>query len=220
MRFPVTTNGVKCGFNNSAVESKLGSTKRVSATKGVVKLAMLSVLLFVAVPSAQAQTETVLYSFANSPDGANPRFVTPVLDTKGNLYGTTNYGGAYGYGTVFKLTPSGMETILHSFDLNGTDGAYPYASLVRDKKGNLYGTTTEGGADDIDGTVFELTPTKKGWTETVLHSFGASGDGSQPYSALTLDKNGNLYGTTNVGGAYSGGHRRLRAPSRSCAAAS
>ena len=194
-----------CGFNHSAVEPKLGSIKRVSATQAVMTLAMFSAMLFVAVPSAQTQTETVLSSFANSPDGANPRFGTPILDAKGNLYGTTNYGGAHGYGTVFKLTPSGRKTILHSFDPNGTDGAYPWAGLVRDKNGNLYGTTVEGGTDVIDGTVFKLTHTSKGWTETILHSFGASQDGSQPYSVLTLDATGNLYGTTNVGGAYSYG---------------
>jgi uncharacterized repeat protein (TIGR03803 family) len=191
-----------CGFNNSAVQPKLLSTKRVSATQGVVTLAMFCAVLFVAVPPAQTQTETVFYSFANSPHGANPRFVTPVLDANGNLYGTTNYGGAYGYGTVFKVTSSGKETILHSFDPNGTDGAYPWAGLVRDRYGNFYGTTVEGGDDVIDGTVFKLTHTKKGWTETILHSFGASQDGSQPYCVLTLDATGNLYGTTNVGGAY------------------
>ena len=194
-----------CGFNNAAAEPKLLSTKRVSATQAVVAMAMFCAVLFVAVPPAQAETENVFYSFVNSPDGANPRFVTPVLDAKGNLYGTTNYGGAYNYGTVFKVTPSGEETILHSFDPNGTDGAYPWAGLVRDAKGNLYGTTVEGGTDVIDGTVFKLTRTRKGWAETILHSFGASGDGSQPYSVLTLDKTGNLYGTTNVGGAYSYG---------------
>ena len=90
------------------------------------------------------------------------------------------------------------------FDVNGTDGAYPLASLVM-YRGNLYGTTLEGGTDNIDGTVFELKHTTKGWTETILHSFGASGDGSQPYCALTLDTAGNLYGTTNVGGAYDRG---------------
>ena len=150
------------------------------------------------------QTEKVLYSFANSPDGANPRYVTPVLDTNGNLYGTTNYGGAYGFGTAFKLTPSGTQTILHSFDVNGTDGAYPVASLVM-YKGNLYGTTVEGGTYNIDGTVFELRHTTLGWRETILHSFGASGDGSQPYCTLTLDTTGNLYGTTYYGGAHSYG---------------
>ena len=161
-------------------------------------------LLLAAVRPAHGQTETVLYSFANTPDGANPRYVTPILDTQGNLYGTTEYGGAYDFGTVFELTPSGTETVLHSFDVNGTDGAYPVGSLVM-YKGNLYGTTIEGGTDNIDGTVFELKHTTKGWSETILHSFGAIGDGAQPNCALTVDTLGSLYGTTNVGGAYSGG---------------
>jgi uncharacterized repeat protein (TIGR03803 family) len=163
-----------------------------------------SVLLLAAIPLANGQTESVLHSFANSPDGANPRYVAPVLDTKGNLYGTTNYGGTHGLGTVFEVTPSGTTTILHSFNVNGTDGAYPVASLVF-YQGNLYGTTTEGGTLDVDGTVFELKHTTKGWKEAILHSFGASGDGSQPTCALTFDTAGNLYGTTNVGGAYQKG---------------
>lgn len=167
-------------------------------------LALLSAMLLVLIPPAHSQTETVRYSFANTPDGANPRYVTPVLDAKGNLYGTTEYGGAFGFGTVFELTASGTETILHNFDVNGTDGAYPVASLVM-YRGNLYGTTVEGGTDSIDGTVFELKHTTKGWTERILHSFGATGDGSQPSCALTVDTTGNLYGTTNVGGAYSRG---------------
>ena len=205
MYFLETKGEGKCGLNNSAVGRTFVSPQLVSAKPvGVLALALLSALLLAAVPPAHGQTEKVLYSFANSPDGANPRYVTPVLDTNGNLYGTTNYGGAYGFGTAFKLTRSGTETILHSFDVNGTDGAYPVASLVM-YKGNLYGTTVEGGTYNIDGTVFELKHTTNGWTETILHSFGASGDGSQPYCALTLDTTGNLYGTTNVGGAYSYG---------------
>jgi uncharacterized repeat protein (TIGR03803 family) len=158
-----------------------------------------------------SQTETVLHSFANSPDGANPRYVTPVLDARGNLYGTTNYGGAYGFGTVFELAPLGTEKILHSFDVNGTDGAYPESSVVL-YEGSVYGTTAEGGSDNIDGTVFKLSPPPTfcrtivcPWVERILHSFGTSGDGSQPYAVLTVDTHGNLYGTTNVGGAYSQG---------------
>jgi len=169
-----------------------------------MRLALLSAMLLAVIPLAHGQTETVRFSFANTPDGANPRYMTPVLGGTGNLYGTTQYGGAFDFGAVFELTPSGTETILHSFDVNGTDGAYPVASLVM-YKGNLYGTTVEGGTDSIYGTVFELKHTTKGWTETILHSFGASGDGSQPSCALTLDTAGNLYGTTNVGGAYSYG---------------
>ena len=128
-----------------------------------------------------------------------------MLDAKGNLYGTTNYGGAYGAGIVFELTSSGAEKILHSFNVDGTDGFYPEAGLLLDTKGNLYGTTVEGGAFGVDGTVFKLTPTKKGWTETIVHSFGATGDGGQPYAVLTLDTAGNLYGTAFYGGAYSQG---------------
>jgi uncharacterized repeat protein (TIGR03803 family) len=215
MYFLETKGEGKCGLNNSAVGPRFVAPKLVSAKPGGMRLALalLSALLLSAVAPAHGQTENVLHSFANSPDGANPRYVTPVLDTTGNLYGTTNYGGAHGFGTVFKLTPSGTEKILHSFDVNGTDGAYPVASLVM-YKGNLYGTTVEGGTYNIDGTVFELKHTTKGWTETVLHSFGASGDGSQPYCALTVDTLGNLYGTTYYGGAYGYGTVFELTPSR------
>ena len=206
MYFLGTSSEDKCGLNNSAVGQKFVSPQLVSAKPvgARLALALLSALLLAAVPPAHGQAEKVLYSFVNSPDGANPRYVTPILDTNGNLYGTTNFGGAYGFGTVFKLAPSGTETVLHSFDVNGKDGAYPEAGLTM-YKGNLYGTTVEGGTDSIDGTVFELTHTTKGWTEKILHSFGATGDGSQPYCVLTFDTAGNLYGTTNVGGAYSYG---------------
>jgi uncharacterized repeat protein (TIGR03803 family) len=207
MSFLETKSEGKCGLNNSAVGRKFVSLQLVLATPIGTRLALavLSALLLAAVPPAHGQTEHVLYSFANSPDGANPRYVTPVLDAKGNLYGTTNYGGNYGLGTVFELTSSGTETAFHSFNVDGTDGAYPEAGLVM-YQGNLYGTTVEGGTDNIYGTVFELKHTTKGWTEKILHSFGAIGDGSQPYCALTVDsKTGNLYGTTSVGGAYSYG---------------
>ena len=206
MYFLETKGEGKRGLNNSLAGLKFASPQLVSAKPiGMLVFGLISVLLLTAVTPAHGQTESVLYSFANSPDGANPRYVTPVLDSKGNLYGTTNYGGAYGLGTVFELTPSGTETVLHIFNVDGTDGAYPEAGLLL-YKGKLYGTTVEGGTDNIDGTVFELTHTTKGWNETILHSFGAIGDGSQPYCVLTVDsKTGNLYGTTNVGGAYSHG---------------
>jgi uncharacterized repeat protein (TIGR03803 family) len=149
-------------------------------------------------------TEQVLYSFgATSTDGANP--VDGLLfDTNGNLYGTTLYGGTYNYGTVFELSPaaggSWTEKILHSFNLNGIDGTLPYASLIQDAAGNLYGTATGGGVNDYSGglgAVFELTPAAGGeWTEQVLHSFNAIvTDGDYPYGRLVLDGAGNLYGT-------------------------
>jgi uncharacterized repeat protein (TIGR03803 family) len=147
-------------------------------------------------------TETVLHSFGdNAMDGQNP-IAELITDAEGNLYGTTYLGGAHGVGTVFELSPTGTETILHSFRKGGRDGHTPYAGLIMDAKGNLYGTTYAGGAYGI-GTVFELSPTG---TETILHSFAAhKTDGAHPYARLVMDAKGSLYGTTVVGGAYGGG---------------
>src|ERR1039458_6316092 len=116
-------------------------------------------------------TETVLHNFNNNgTDGAYP-YAGLIFDAAGNLYGTTLEGGAYGYGAVFEVTPNGTETVLHNFNNNGTDGYSPYASLIFDAAGNLYGTTNSGGTYN-HATVFELTPAAGGgWTETVLHSF-------------------------------------------------
>jgi len=157
----------------------------------------LPVLVLIVTIPALSQTETVLHSFAGSPDGANPYFVAAVIDSKGNLYGTTARGGAHDSGTVFELTPSGVEKILHSFGAAG-DGNTPYSSLIMDTKGNLYGTTAKGGAYG-GGTVFELTPSR---TKKILHSFGAGRDGSFPYAGLVLDAKRNFYGTTVSGGAH------------------
>ena len=160
-------------------------------------------------PTEGGWTETILHSFKyNGTDGFLP-WSALIFGKKGRLYGTTLNGGAYNYGTVFELTPTKKgwtETILHSFEDNGTDGYEPEAGLVFDKKGNLYGTTLVGGADG-DGTVFELTPTKQGWTETILWSLNPRNrpEGADPYAGLVFDKNGNLYGTTPDGGAYSYG---------------
>ncbi len=161
---------------------------------------MFCMLLLGAPTRAHAQSETLFYSFAPSPDGASP--VAPlVLDSKGNLYGTTQDGGADRFGTVFKITPSGAETVFHSFPANSMDGAVPEAGLVMDSSGNLYGTTSSGGAHSV-GTVFEVT---SAGTETVLYSFTGGLDGGIPYGGLVLDSEGNLYGTTRSGGAYHGG---------------
>jgi uncharacterized repeat protein (TIGR03803 family) len=145
-------------------------------------------------------TETILHMFTNSTDGANV-WAGLVRDTRGNLYGTTYQGGTYNEGTVFEVTASGTETILHSFNNNGTDGYGPVARLAIDSQGNLYGTTEFGGTYTY-GTVFELTPSG---TETILHSFGSGSDGRNPVAGLVRDTNGNLYGTTEKGGAYGGG---------------
>ena len=140
-------------------------------------------------------TLTTLYSFCNSypcQDGANPG-ARLVQATNGNFYGTTQNGGTNGYGTVFKITPSGKLTTLHSFD--GNDGVDPYAGLLQATNGSLYGTTQNGGANN-NGTLFKITPSGK---LTTLHSFDGP-DGELPYGALVQGTNGNLYGTTQMGG--------------------
>jgi uncharacterized repeat protein (TIGR03803 family) len=143
---------------------------------------------------------TLLHSFSGNPDGADPHCGL-IRDKAGNLYGTTIYGGAGGgYGTVFKLSPKGKLTLLHSFSGN-PDGVNPYARLVRDAAGNLYGTTFYGGTLGY-GTVFEVSKSGK---LTVLHSFNFSPDGGNPIGGLVLDKAGNLYGTTSGGGDTSCG---------------
>jgi uncharacterized repeat protein (TIGR03803 family) len=142
---------------------------------------------------APGGAETVMHIFqGNSSDGGNPEGGL-IIDPAGNLYGTTFMGGASNLGTVFEISPSGAETILHSF-AGGSDGANPVAGLVMDVAGDLYGTTAEGGATD-DGTVFEITPQG---VETVLHTFQGS-DGRVP-DGLIMDKAGNLYGTAASGG--------------------
>jgi uncharacterized repeat protein (TIGR03803 family) len=153
-----------------------------------------------------AGTEAVLHTFTAGADGGYP-FAGLVRDAAGNLYGTTWDGGASGYGVVFKLGPSGTETLLHSFTgPNGNlDGAAPYAGLIQDAGGNLYGTATFGGAHDY-GVVFELircdsAPT--GYDFKVLYTFTGA-DGGQPVAGLIRDAAGNLYGTTTTGGSVRG----------------
>jgi len=161
-------------------------------------------------------TEKLLYSFgATSTDGDIP-LGNLIFDTAGNLYGTTEYGGANQItyagkttyaGTVFELSPATgggwTEKVLYNFGATATDGAHPLANLVLDSKGNLYGTTYGGGQWGL-GTAFELSPGSGGtWTETILHSFGGYlTDGEVPESGLVFDSKGNLYGTTEAGGAY------------------
>jgi uncharacterized repeat protein (TIGR03803 family) len=143
--------------------------------------------------------ETVLYSFTGmGGDGETPYYAGVVRDAPGNLYGTTVYGGASVFGTVFKVDSTGKETVLYSFTGGTKDGAYPEAGLVLDTQGNLYGTTISGGAAG-NGTVFKLDTSGK---ETVLYSFtGTKGDGAAPQAGLVLDMQDNLYGTTTSGGA-------------------
>ncbi len=171
-----------------------------------------------------AEHLTVIHDFTGSRgDGINP-LAGVILDGQGNLYGTTVAGGnlsctlpspwggqVNGCGMVYKLDPSGHETVLHSFTglSGGGDGAGPYAAVVEDGAGNLYGTTYWGGngsslctsnGQQGCGTVFKVDPSGH---ETVLYRFtGANGDGESPEAALVLDAQGNLYGTTSFGGSY------------------
>lgn len=143
--------------------------------------------------------ERVLYNFTGGTDGSSPCSGF-VQDSQGNLYSTTNLGGAYGKGTVFKLSPNGVETVLHSFG-NGTDGANPEAGLLFDSNsGRLYGITLMGGTSSW-GTVFTMTLSG---SEKVIHNFSFQ-DGGFPMGSLIMDSKGYLYGTTYGGGAYSGG---------------
>lgn len=145
--------------------------------------------------SAQAQTETVLYSFKGAPtDGGYPS-AGVILDAAGDIYGTSWQGGPVNLGAVFVISKHG-EKVLRSF--SGVDGEIPLAGLVRDAAGNLYGTTTGGGTAGW-GTIFKISAIGK-WS--LLHSFaGPPTDGGYPLAGLILDTRGNLYGTTELGGA-------------------
>jgi uncharacterized repeat protein (TIGR03803 family) len=161
-------------------------------------------LVISTVQSAQAQGYHALFQFRAGADGSGPN-AGLVSDPEGNLYGTTPSDGAFDSGVVFKLSPAGKESVLHSFTGSGGDGEYPLAGLVRDAAGNLYGTTYQGGVYGGAcggfgcGTVFKV---DKNGKETVLHGFTGSPDGSITYAGLVRDAAGNLYGTTLNGGTY------------------
>jgi uncharacterized repeat protein (TIGR03803 family) len=139
--------------------------------------------------------ESVLYSFTGGVDGGQPR--SGLLEgPNGDLFGTTVLGGSNDVGVVFKVTKSGTESVLHSFT-GGTDGMYAGAGLIQDANGNLYSTTTAGGAYGA-GVVFEVTATGD---ESILYSFTGNNDGGYPVAGLLQDAGGNLYGTTSGGGA-------------------
>jgi uncharacterized repeat protein (TIGR03803 family) len=169
------------------------------------KSLFLAAMVLTLTAAAWAQTETILYSFTGGSDGGSPS-AGLIFDGKGNLYGATSSGGANFDGAVFELTPNGngtwSEQVLHSFTGFGPsgDGEAPWGRLTFDGKGNLYGTTEAGGPGYL-GTVFELSPGSNGtWTNQVLHGFAGGSDGSLPYSGVTIDGAGNLYGTTYSGG--------------------
>ena len=188
---------IVCGGNMKDSRSSLATTA-LAAT-------LLAIFLAAAGLPANA-ADKVLYSFKGGDDGSNPEAAL-VADHSGNLYGTTSGGGgACGCGVVFMLSPPArqggdwVETILYRFQ--GGEAATPEAGLIFDAAGNLYGTTSHGGASN-DGTVFKLTPPSApggNWTETTLYEFQGGNDGEYPVASLAFDKSGNLYGTTLFGG--------------------
>lgn len=172
-------------------------------------------IVFKLIPRAHGGWEqTVLHTFTGGKDGAMPSGGV-ILGSDRNLYGTTWYGGdnkpahchatgfVPGCGVVYKLTPTAHgpweETVLYTFT-GAADGALPFAGVIRDSSGNLYGTATFYGAVCC-GVVFKLTPTDKGpWAESILYSFTGGTDGNAPYGGLTFDSQGDLYGVTLYGG--------------------
>ena len=148
---------------------------------------------------AQGWKLKTIYSFEGEADGGIPQ-ASLSLDSEGNIWGTTSVAGTYGYGTVFKVTPSAggwaLNTI-HDFT-GGSDGGSPtYGQLIFDESGNVYGTTIQGGDPACScGVVFSLEPSNGIWREKTLHGFSGKADGRYPYGGLTFDKSGTLYGTT------------------------
>jgi len=172
---------------------------------------------------------SVLYAFMGTPDGAQP-FAGVTVDQKGNLYGTTHAGGAFGYGTAYRLTPpakrgqSWTEAVLYSFDRSGNEGNSPVSPVIFDGSNKLYGTTVAGGDLNCQGgigcgVVYELSPPVKegaSWTYSALYAFQGGNDGITPTGYMVFDSKGNLYGATQYGGgATEGGTAyQLKRPTR------
>jgi len=181
------------------------------STKALILLfaSFLAVCVFflTVLPAGAASKETVLHNFGRNKYGLWP-YGPVIFGRHGELYGTTLSGGAHNSGAVFELTlgrnGEWWEKVLHSFQNNGEDGYWPFAALISDADGNLYGTTAKGGRYD-QGTVFELTYKKGEWIEKVLHHFAGGTDGATPYASLIFDAAGNLYGT-----AYEAGNSGCR----------
>jgi uncharacterized repeat protein (TIGR03803 family) len=169
-------------------------------------LAVLTLVSMQVGGASAAGSTRVIFSF-DEEEGEYPS-TELVRDGAGNLYGTSVQGGDFGGGTVFQLAPSGdawTHTVLYSFT-GGLDGGQPYGGVTLDGQGNLYGTAVVGGTggacEDGCGVAYKLTNVGGTWTQTVLHNFTGGDDGSGPGAGLTLDKGGNLYGMTPIGGAY------------------
>lgn len=170
-----------------------------SANRILVTCAAMALLATVAWAASAAK---LIYSFAGSGDGEYTD-TELVMDSAGNLYGTSVQGGIYGGGTVFQVTPAGVHTVLYDFT-GGADGGEPYKGVTLDTQGNLYGTAVTGGGGSCEGgcgVAFKLSNSGGVWTQTVIHTFTGGKDGSGPGSPVAIDKQGNVYGTTPTGGA-------------------
>jgi len=160
--------------------------------------------VFQLAPSGSGWTTSTVHDFDGGNGGAGPQGAL-TFGGSGKFYGTTEGGGLDDSGTVFELTSSGegwFFSVLYSVP-GGIDNSGPQGNLAMDAAGNLYGATYDAGAHH-DGNVFKLTPTNGGWTYTSLHDFTGGADGANPLSGVTLDSNGNLYGTTSLGGMQGG----------------
>jgi hypothetical protein len=181
-----------------------------------IRLVMLTITLLLAARGQVTPTLTTLYSFQEGDDGGGPTAL--VRGSNGVLYGATN-GGKFSQGTLFKLTPPGpgetqwTHTVLYAFGTVAGDGQAPFGPLAIDASGALYGVTFAGGTAG-SGMAFKLSPPAAGsgkWTETILYNFQAPGL-VYPQGGLTLDSQGNLYGTATGSGVNSGGVFRLSPP--------
>jgi len=207
----LTANGQDINFVGPVVNNTTGV---INTTNGAVQF--LDGVVNTGTILTNVHMETILRSFGSSPtDGVEPNRL--VQGSDGNFYGTTDAGGTYGYGTefgtygygtVFRISPSGAYTILHSFADSPNDGSYPSGiGLVRGSDGNFYGATQQGGANvgiyNGYGTVFRFNPSNPSGTYTILYSFGSQpNDGNYPSAAPVQGSDGNFYGTTFEGGTY------------------
>ena len=163
-------------------------------------LAISAATIWLASAAWAASKTRLIYSFAGNADGEYTD-TELVMDSAGNLYGTSVQGGTFGGGTVFQVTSAGVHTVLYNFT-GGADGGEPYKGVTLDAHGNVYGTAVTGGGGSCEGgcgVVYRLANSGGTWTQSVIHTFTGS-DGSGPGSPVTIDKHGNVYGTTPTGG--------------------
>jgi uncharacterized repeat protein (TIGR03803 family) len=217
-RTPISAAAIKLAFSQGVI----AFMKSAIIAASIAVLLLTFALPFAPQPSfaAPLTAPTVLHTFTGGKDGSYPDS-NLTADAAGNLYGTTQIGGADGAGTVFELSPGPNDkwqfSVIYTFT-GGTDGGNPLGSLAFDAAGNAHSTTSSGGANGL-GVVFELTPPPQGapaktWTESVLYSFqGGSNDGAAPFGNVVFDSAGNLYGTTSIGGLT---HLGCALPAKGC----